>query len=260
MLTAMPGVAHAFWPRFYRPIERLEPFTRRVWRRFGIGNVVEVVISGRHTGEPRTLFLGLLRTDDRTYVGHRPVAVPAVDDLEVREGGRQDATVVAVEVAEDAEDDVGGGVDVGVGGGGQLGHGAWAPFGHRAWPHLRIPAIGVRGSATLSFDVVAAPMRYLRPMTADADRDALEAALAGRGEYELFPCDPALADTAAFCAAYGFAPEDSANTIVVVGKGDPPVYAACVVLATHRLDVNRAVKGRFGPQVVVRRRRTRRGR
>ena len=83
-------------------------------------------------------------------------------------------------------------------------------------------------------------------MTTDTDRAALEAALAGRGKYELFPCDPALADTAAFCAAYGFAPEDSANTIVVVGKGSPPVFAACVVLATHRLDVNRTVKGRFG--------------
>jgi prolyl-tRNA editing enzyme YbaK/EbsC (Cys-tRNA(Pro) deacylase) len=78
------------------------------------------------------------------------------------------------------------------------------------------------------------------------DRARLEDWLAGRGDHELFPCDPALADTAAFCAAYGFAPEDSANTIVVVGKGSPPVYAACVVLATHRLDVNRAVKGRFG--------------
>jgi prolyl-tRNA editing enzyme YbaK/EbsC (Cys-tRNA(Pro) deacylase) len=83
-------------------------------------------------------------------------------------------------------------------------------------------------------------------MTTDPDRDALEAALAGLGDHELFPCDPELADTAAFCAAYGFAPADSANTIVVVGKGTPPVFAACVVLATHRLDVNRAVKGRFG--------------
>lgn len=81
---------------------------------------------------------------------------------------------------------------------------------------------------------------------ADPDRATLEASLAGRGEYELFACDPALADTAAFCAAYGFAPEDSANTIVVIGKSDPPVYAACVVLATHRLDVNRVVKGRLG--------------
>lgn len=78
------------------------------------------------------------------------------------------------------------------------------------------------------------------------DRPALEAALAGRGSYDLFACDPALADTAAFCAAYGFAPEDSANTIVVIGKVDPPVFAACVVLSTHRLDVNRVVKERLG--------------
>jgi prolyl-tRNA editing enzyme YbaK/EbsC (Cys-tRNA(Pro) deacylase) len=84
------------------------------------------------------------------------------------------------------------------------------------------------------------------PANDDRDRRALETALAGRGEYELFACDPALADTAAFCAAYGFAPDDSANTIVVIGKSDPPVYAACVVLATHRLDVNRVVKQRLG--------------
>ena len=64
--------------------------------------------------------------------------------------------------------------------------------------------------------------------------------------YELFPCDPALADTAAFCATYGFDPEDSANTIVVVGKSDPPRYAACVTLAPYRLDVNRTVRDRLG--------------
>jgi len=83
-------------------------------------------------------------------------------------------------------------------------------------------------------------------MVEEWDRAALERALEGRGDYELFPCDPALADTAAFCAAYGFDPADSANTIVVVGKGNPPTYAACVVLATHRLDVNRVVKQRLG--------------
>ena len=59
-------------------------------------------------------------------------------------------------------------------------------------------------------------------------------------------CDPELADTARFCEAYGIAPEDSANTIIVVGKGDPARYAACVVLATTRLDVNRAVRRRLG--------------
>ncbi len=91
----------------------------------------------------------------------------------------------------------------------------------------------------------AAPLPFLA-MEVDAERAALEAALAGHGEHELFACDPALADTAAFCAAYGFAPEDSANTIVVMGKSNPPVYAACVVLATHRLDVNRVVKEKLG--------------
>jgi len=83
-------------------------------------------------------------------------------------------------------------------------------------------------------------------MDTNAERAVLEASLAGRGEYELFACDPALADTAAFCAAYGFALEDSANTIIVVGKSNPPVHAACVVLATHRLDVNRVVKEKLG--------------
>jgi prolyl-tRNA editing enzyme YbaK/EbsC (Cys-tRNA(Pro) deacylase) len=80
----------------------------------------------------------------------------------------------------------------------------------------------------------------------DDGRRSLEHALEGHGPFELFACDPALADTAAFCAAYGFAMDDSANTIVVVGKANPPVYAACVVLATHRLDVNRAVRARLG--------------
>ena len=37
----------------------------------------------------------------------------------------------------------------------------------------------------------------------EAGRAALEQALTGRGDYELFPCDPALADTAAFSDAYG---------------------------------------------------------
>jgi prolyl-tRNA editing enzyme YbaK/EbsC (Cys-tRNA(Pro) deacylase) len=81
----------------------------------------------------------------------------------------------------------------------------------------------------------------------DPAEAAVQAALERLGvEHELVPCDPALADTAAFCEAYGYAPEDSANTIVVIGKADPPRYVACVVLATTRLDVNRAVKKRLG--------------
>ena len=84
-------------------------------------------------------------------------------------------------------------------------------------------------------------------MNDEIGRPELDALLAPLGvPYELFPCDPALADTAAFCAAYGFALQDSANTIVVAGKAEPRRYAACVVLATHRLDVNRAVRARLG--------------
>ena len=74
--------------------------------------------------------------------------------------------------------------------------------------------------------------------------------VAGIPEADVMDCDPALADTVDFCAAYGIPMEDSANAIVVIGKASsasvPPVYAACVVLATTRLDVNRAVRKRLG--------------
>lgn len=64
-------------------------------------------------------------------------------------------------------------------------------------------------------------------------------------DVRVMPCDPALADTAAFCAAYGVALEDSANTIVVTGKGDPPRHVACIALATTRLDVNGLIRRRL---------------
>ncbi|WP_394850065.1 hypothetical protein LZC95_21720 [Pendulispora brunnea] len=60
-------------------------------------------------------------------------------------------------------------------------------------------------------------------------------------DFEVLPCDPALADTAAFCAHYGIEMEDSANAILVASKGEPRKYAVCVLLATTRLDVNKAV-------------------
>ena len=51
--------------------------------------------------------------------------------------------------------------------------------------------------------------------------------------------DPGLADTAAFCERYGVAPAQSANCVVVTGRRDgQPRYAACLVLATTRADVN----------------------
>lgn len=78
------------------------------------------------------------------------------------------------------------------------------------------------------------------------DNPTLAAARSLGVPFEVIDCDPALADTAEFCAAYGYALDDSANAIVVVGKSDPRKYACCVVLATTRLDVNGAVRRRLG--------------
>lgn len=73
------------------------------------------------------------------------------------------------------------------------------------------------------------------------------ATLDARGvDYEVMECDPDFADTAAFCEKYGISPDESANTILVVGKSDPRRYVACVVLATTRLDVNGIVRQRLG--------------
>jgi prolyl-tRNA editing enzyme YbaK/EbsC (Cys-tRNA(Pro) deacylase) len=55
--------------------------------------------------------------------------------------------------------------------------------------------------------------------------------------------DPALADTAAFCEAYGVAMSASANCVVIAAKrGGETRYAACMVLATTRADVNGVVR------------------
>lgn len=63
--------------------------------------------------------------------------------------------------------------------------------------------------------------------------------------YETLPCDPEAADTAVFCERYGVDPADSANTIVIGSRKEPRRYAACVVLAPDRLDVNGVIKRRL---------------
>jgi prolyl-tRNA editing enzyme YbaK/EbsC (Cys-tRNA(Pro) deacylase) len=70
---------------------------------------------------------------------------------------------------------------------------------------------------------------------------ALDPALAA--QVEVAPIDATLADTAAFCAAYGVGLNVSANCVVIAGtRGEVTRYAACVVLATTRLDVNGVVR------------------
>lgn len=63
--------------------------------------------------------------------------------------------------------------------------------------------------------------------------------------------DPALADTAAFCARYGVLAEESANCVVVAGRrGEVATLAACVVLATTRADVNGLVRRTLGAKKI----------
>jgi prolyl-tRNA editing enzyme YbaK/EbsC (Cys-tRNA(Pro) deacylase) len=55
--------------------------------------------------------------------------------------------------------------------------------------------------------------------------------------------DPHVADTAAFCQRYGVGLAESANCVVVTGRRDGEArYAACVVLASTRADVNGVVR------------------
>jgi prolyl-tRNA editing enzyme YbaK/EbsC (Cys-tRNA(Pro) deacylase) len=71
--------------------------------------------------------------------------------------------------------------------------------------------------------------------------------------------DPTLSDTAQFCEAYGISLEESANCVVIAAKrGADVTYAACMVTATTRANVNGLVrqhlgarKASFGPVDVV---------
>ena len=64
--------------------------------------------------------------------------------------------------------------------------------------------------------------------------------------YEEMECDPALADTAAFCEAYDVPLDKSANAILVASRKPEGQMVACLVLATTRLDVNGVVRRRMG--------------
>lgn len=80
-------------------------------------------------------------------------------------------------------------------------------------------------------DLVAEPVR-----AAVGELDALVA-----------PIDAALAETAAFCAAYDVPLEASANCVVVHGRrAGESTYAAVVVLATMRADINGVVRRQLG--------------
>ena len=68
--------------------------------------------------------------------------------------------------------------------------------------------------------------------------------------FEVWPCDPELADTARFCEHYGIALENSANAILIRSRTGDSRYALCVLLATHRLNTNHTVRKKLGARKV----------
>ena len=81
-------------------------------------------------------------------------------------------------------------------------------------------------------------------------RRVREALNASGQDYEIMACDPALADTADFCVHYGIPAGNSANTILIKAKTGGERFAACVLLADSKLDVNRTVRKRLGARRV----------
>jgi prolyl-tRNA editing enzyme YbaK/EbsC (Cys-tRNA(Pro) deacylase) len=81
--------------------------------------------------------------------------------------------------------------------------------------------------------------------------EPVAAALAHVPDARVAPIDAALADTAAFCAAYDVAPEASANCVVVEARrGEETTLAAVMVLATDRADINRVVRKHLGARKI----------
>ena len=75
-------------------------------------------------------------------------------------------------------------------------------------------------------------------MTKDLKKLVIDALVSLSANFDTMECDPALADTALFCEHYNIPLDQSANAIMLASKRPPGVNTVCLVLATHRLDVN----------------------
>ncbi len=68
--------------------------------------------------------------------------------------------------------------------------------------------------------------------------------------FEVWPCDPGLADTAVFCEHYGISLENSANAILVRSKTGDRRFVLCVLRATDRLNTNHTVRKKMGARKI----------
>ncbi|GAA4541789.1 YbaK/EbsC family protein [Amycolatopsis samaneae] len=98
---------------------------------------------------------------------------------------------------------------------------------------------------TIAGSLTVAPASTRTDLLAEPVAKAL-AALPDPDALGVVEIDPELADTAAFCEAYGSPLDASANCVVVAGKRAGEVrFAAALVLATTRADVNGTIKRRL---------------
>ena len=107
---------------------------------------------------------------------------------------------------------------------------------------------------TLTHHIALARPDLLAAPVADALRS-----LPWADQVHVAEIDPSLADTAQFCETYGVALDESANCVIIAARrGQDVTYAACVITAATRADVNGLVrrhlgarKASFGPVDVV---------
>jgi hypothetical protein len=78
----MSGFWHRAFRLQYRILAFSDPVVRALWRRFGIGNVVELTVERRDGGGERNRMVGLLRVDRQRYLGHPDGHVGWTRDLE----------------------------------------------------------------------------------------------------------------------------------------------------------------------------------
>lgn len=89
---------------------------------------------------------------------------------------------------------------------------------------------------TLSFKKVQNADSLLAPPVAEAVK-TIDA------ELYVSEIDPGVSDTAAFCERYEIGMDVSANCVVIEAKrADRVWYAACVILATTRADINSVIR------------------
>ncbi|MDB5166615.1 MAG: prolyl-tRNA synthetase [Candidatus Saccharibacteria bacterium] len=90
---------------------------------------------------------------------------------------------------------------------------------------------------TLSFDLIDHDTVLVAPATAASLQNI------NSSQVYVTEIDPTLSDTAAFCDHYGIGMDISANCVILEAKrGDRTWYAACMILATDRADVNNIIR------------------